>query len=173
MCYPVPQRRRSNGRAKDGSFYCTVSEREADDPRAVGSALAGYRQGGQPLGERCFPQIKILPTHVPASTIITTEPQKSHCASTPLAWRLFLLASPTSHETFSLSYRLLKNARFINAMNPMGPQCRMDCPCNQSIEILTEKWEYDTLRQNSSILLEQPKDGVLPKERTNELESME
>ena len=49
----------------------------------------------------------------------------------------------------------------------------MDCPCNQSAEILTEKWEYDTLRQNSSILLEQPKDGVLPKERTNELESME
>ena len=49
----------------------------------------------------------------------------------------------------------------------------MDCPCNQSTEILTEQWEYDTLRQNSSILLEQPKDVVLPKERTNELESME
>ena len=49
----------------------------------------------------------------------------------------------------------------------------MDCPCNQSIKILTEKWEDDTLHQNSSILLEQPKDGVLPKERTNELESME
>ena len=48
----------------------------------------------------------------------------------------------------------------------------MDCPCNQSIKILTEKWEYDTLRQNSSILLEQPKDVVPPKERTNELESM-
>ena len=30
-----------------------MSEREADDLRAVGSALAGYRQGGQPLGERC------------------------------------------------------------------------------------------------------------------------
>ena len=58
-------------------------------------------------------------------------------------------------------------------MSPLGPQCRMDCPCNQSNEILTEKWEYNTLRQNSSILLEQPKDVVLPKERTNELESME
>ena len=58
-------------------------------------------------------------------------------------------------------------------MSPTGPQCQTDYHCNQSIEILTEKWEYDTLRQNSSILLEQPKDGVLPKERMNELESME
>ena len=56
-------------------------------------------------------------------SIITTEPQKSHCASTPLAWRLFLLASPTSHETFSLSYRLLKNARFSHSMSPLGPRC--------------------------------------------------
>src|SRR5699024_9678383 len=85
----------------------------------------------------------------------------------------FLLAFPASYKTFSLSYRLLKNARFSHSMSPLGPQCQMDCPCNQSIEILTEKWEYDTLRQNSSILLEQPKDGVLPKERTNELELME
>lgn len=61
----------------------------------------------------------------------------------------------------------------MNPMGPNGPQCRMDCPCNQSTEILTEKWEYDILRQNSSILLEQPEDGVLPKERTDELEQTE
>ena len=30
--------------------------------------------------------------------------------------------------------------------------------------------EYDTLSQNVSMLLEQPKDIVLPKEKTNELE---
>ena len=55
----------------------------------------------------------------------------------------------------------------------MGSNARWIAPAIRGIEILTEKWEYDTLRQNSSILLEQPKDGVLPKERMNELESME
>ena len=35
---------------------------------------------------------------------------------------------------------------------------------------LQKEWEYDILSQNISILLEQPKDIVLPKERTNELE---
>src|SRR5699024_4368525 len=33
----------------------------------------------------------------------------------------FLLAFPASYKTFSLSYRLLKNAHFIDSMNPMGP----------------------------------------------------
>ena len=33
-----------------------------------------------------------------------------------------------------------------------------------------EEREYDTLSQNVSMLLEQPKDIVLPKEKTNELE---
>ncbi len=35
---------------------------------------------------------------------------------------------------------------------------------------LQKEREYDILSQNISILLEQPKDIVLPKERTNELE---
>ena len=35
---------------------------------------------------------------------------------------------------------------------------------------LQKEWEYNILSQNISILLEQPKDIVLPKERTNELE---
>ena len=55
-------------------------------------------------------------------------------------------------------------------MNPMGPNAGWTAPAIRGIEILTEKWEYDTLRQNSSILLEQPKDGVPPKEKTKELE---
>ena len=67
----------------------------------------------------------------------------------------------------------LKNAHFIDSMNPMGSNARWIAPAIRGIEILTEKWEYDTLRQNSSILLEQPKDVVPQKERTNELESME
>ena len=58
-------------------------------------------------------------------------------------------------------------------MNPMGPNAGWIAPAIRGIEILTEKWEYDTLRQNSSILLEQPKDVVPQKKRKNELESME
>ena len=81
---------------KMGAFIAQCRKEKQMTQEQLAQRLQVTDKAVSPLGERCFPQIKILPTHVPASTIITTEPQKSHCASTPLAWRLFLLSSPTS-----------------------------------------------------------------------------
>ena len=59
---------------RDRRAHCRAAEGKGPHPALAGRPALDQRQNHFKVGDRSFPQLKIPPTHAPASTIIITEP---------------------------------------------------------------------------------------------------